>query len=162
MINRIIEFHTGPRNCGKSIYVENQLSIFNKLLYIATLPPTKNEYLKSIQKHRERRGNKWDTLEISFNFKHDISKINEYIQDFDEYSACMIDGIWTWFQFQNELGNKNVTTTEFASELINILSNSKSNWYLVDVDFYNETDLATIHYNLIRDLHITRIRNWRI
>jgi len=160
MINRIIEFHTGARNCGKSIYVENQLSIFNKLLYIATLPPTRDEYLKSIQKHRERRGSKWDTLEISFNFKHDISKINEYIQDFDEYSACMLDGIWTWFQFQNELGNKTVTATEFASELTKIISNSKSNWYLVDVDFYNEVDLATIHYNLIRDLNITRIRNW--
>ena len=160
MINRIIEFHTGPRNCGKSIYVENQLSIFNKLLYIATLPPTKNEYLKSIQKHRERRGNKWDTLEISFNFKHDISKINEYIQDFDEYSACMIDGIWTWFQFQNEIGNETVTATEFASELTNIINNSKINWYLVDVNFYNEIDLATIHYNLIRDLNIRRIKNW--
>lgn len=36
-----IEFHIGPRNCGKSVFVEQKMENFNKLFYIATLPQFK-------------------------------------------------------------------------------------------------------------------------
>ena len=63
MIKRIIEFHVGPRKCGKSISVETKILKFNKLLYIATLP-TVEEFNNTIRSHKERRGEKWNLIEL--------------------------------------------------------------------------------------------------
>jgi adenosyl cobinamide kinase/adenosyl cobinamide phosphate guanylyltransferase len=154
--HRIIEFYIGPRNCGKSVYVENKILIFNKLIYIATLP-LKAEYKNSIEKHRERRGNNWHTIEICFDYYQDISMISSFLQTVDNKSACMLDGIWTWYHFQNELRNK-INPIEFAEGIVHFIHKSKSNWYLVDIDYYDYfQDLYTIHNKIISDLNIVEI-----
>lgn len=156
MKNRIIEFHIGPRNSGKSVYVENKMLIFDKLLYIATLPQ-KVEYGDSIRKHQTRRNDNWHTIEVTFDYYRDISTISSFLNTSSEQHACMLDGIWTWYHFQNELGDT-ISPSEFAQGIVNLVINSKSNWYMVDIDYYDYfPQLYTIHNKIINDLNITKI-----
>lgn len=76
-----IEFHIGPRNCGKSVFVEQKMENFNKLFYIATLPQFKI-YTNTIISHRKRRSQKWTTIELSFNLEEDIHNIKNRYTNF--------------------------------------------------------------------------------
>lgn len=164
MSTKKITFHLGPRNCGKSEFVERELKDFENKVYIGTLPKI-SKYSKTITKHRCRRGKDWETIELSFNFEKDISKINNVIKKKQRVSSCMLDGIWTWYYFTNQKLNNNFCPIYFADKLSEIIKDNNIVWKLVDV-FYNNSEiglnrtLLLIQNRIIENLEITNIINW--
>lgn len=69
---------TGGARSGKSTIAEKILSDKENLLYIATSVPFDEEMTDRIMKHRERRDDKWHTVEIFENFE--CLKDNQYFK----------------------------------------------------------------------------------
>lgn len=158
-----IELHIGPRRCGKSLFVEEILSRRTNLLYIATLPDTvENEDI--IREHRERRGEGWETFELSFDFDRDIADIALLLERKTPGGFVMLDGIWTWFHFQTEGAVRNLPVAEFTGKLAAVIANSDMHWYLVDVSHDEESKnnerISEIQDNIIQKLDIKKIIDW--
>ena len=157
-----IEFHIGPRNCGKSVFVEQKMENFNKLFYIATLPQFKI-YTNTIISHRKRRSQKWTTIELSFNLEEDIHNIKKQIYEFCPNCAILLDGIWTWYVFQTKIGNTKINALAFADFIIEIVNSLNAKWFFVDIcnQTKTENDLYAIHNKIIEKLNINTIIDWR-
>jgi adenosyl cobinamide kinase/adenosyl cobinamide phosphate guanylyltransferase len=154
--------YIGPRGCGKSAYVEKQiLSSYKELVYIATLPCFVS-YHYTINNHVIRRGNAWSTIELSFDFYLDIGVIDKFLMNYSSNSGVLLDGLWTWFSFQNIIGNK-ISIQEFCDSLIKLIKNSSSHWYLVDIssdqDLENQDIICSIHEKIADEFHIEIFKN---
>lgn len=164
--NNII-FHYGPRKCGKSIFVEKELSAYLIKTYIGTLQ-NEPQYMQTIIEHQKRRTDSWTTLEVSENFESDLQKINGHVNKQGNGSACMIDGLVTWFEFLKKTNTKTVTWQYFSNGLIQLIKQNNITWRLVDVDpeiFKGSTarwtDYKKMHQELISKLEIKQIIDWR-
>jgi adenosylcobinamide kinase/adenosylcobinamide-phosphate guanylyltransferase len=79
---------TGGARSGKSRIAEGIFKDYDKLLYIATSVPFDEEMKDRIMKHRERRDEKWRTIEIFQEFK----KLEDN-QDFIDCRGILLDCI---------------------------------------------------------------------
>lgn len=151
-------FYIGPRRCGKSVLAENIInSSFNNPVYIATLP-VMEEYYDTIQNHKKRRGNSWNTVELSFNFNEDLGKIISITERLDKNAACLLDGIWTWYHFQNQIGDRKIDSVYFIKALIQIINSSNINWFLVDINYYKcSEELLMMHRELTNNINRLKI-----
>jgi adenosyl cobinamide kinase/adenosyl cobinamide phosphate guanylyltransferase len=161
-----IIFHIGPRKCGKSLFVENHLNNIEKKLYIGTLDNSQPQFHNSIVEHQVRRDSSWVLYEITNDLGVDIKNIADMLAWANAPTVVMLDGIITWLtrliKAQPTINSNNLT-----QELVNLVRNSKQDWYLVDVDseaFENsETiriDYKSMHLMLIKELNIKSIINW--
>ena len=165
MINKDIELHLGYRKCGKSEVVEKTLIQNNTKVYIGTLPRI-SVYRETIRTHIERRGNEWVTIDLNFNFEEDLCLINTTLSALPETSACMIDGIWTWYVFSNSI--KQVSPEFFAHSLCELIKNNCYVWRIVDIANYvfdlNDRDrqiIEIIHDFLVKELDINKIIDYK-
>lgn len=165
-MNDII-FHYGPRKCGKSIFVEKELGAYANKAYIGTLP-NEPQYMETIIEHQERRTDTWTTIVVSDNFESDLQKIHAHVNKQESKSACMIDGLVTWFELLKRTNTKTITWQYFANGLIQLINQNDLTWRLVDVDpeiFKGSTpcwtDYKKMHQELITKLEIKQIIDWR-
>jgi adenosyl cobinamide kinase/adenosyl cobinamide phosphate guanylyltransferase len=161
-----IEFHIGPKKCGKSEYIENQLQEYKYKIYIATLPVIP-EYFKTIEVHQIRRNFGWQTYELMFDFEQDIKNIKNLLLSIPENSACMLDGILTWYILLKRRNDKIISPEKFVDGIKGIIDISNNIWRLVDVDLlkvnsdgHDLIELRLIHQILIEELKINKIICW--
>ncbi len=83
-------FVTGGRRSGKSSYaLELAESMGEKRLYVATAEPLDDEMKERIARHREERGDGWDTTEEPI----DIVNILDHSK---KYNVILIDCLTLW------------------------------------------------------------------
>lgn len=103
MNNRII-FIIGGARSGKSSFALNEASkIKGQKAYIATAEALDNEMKKRIEKHKEDRGDEWDTYE-------EPVKIIDVLADIkNKYSVVVLDCLTVWLSniMQNRLNIEN-------------------------------------------------------
>lgn len=162
---KCVELHIGYRKCGKSEKVEQLLNSCNSKVYIATLPQIK-KHENTIKNHMARRGNKWTTINLNFDFEADIKAIKLVLNNLPTQTACMLDGIWTWYYLQNQITK--IEPAYFANILCELIENYCLTWKLVDIGTYifaeNNTDknkLEIIHKTIINRLKITNLIDYR-
>jgi adenosylcobinamide kinase/adenosylcobinamide-phosphate guanylyltransferase len=86
-----IIFIIGGAKSGKSSFALEKAEAFSgKKAYIATAEPLDEEMKDRILKHRERRGEDWDTLEEPINIVHVLNKVG------NGYSAAVVDCLTLW------------------------------------------------------------------
>lgn len=159
-----IKFHIGPRKCGKSKFVEDELSSLKSKLYIGTLPEIK-KYQKTILNHRKRRNTTWQTYDIKYNHTIDVSNIYKALET--GITACMLDGIITWYIFAKS-NDINLNHKQFTSKLIRLVfAFPNVVWRFVDVhpSIFTNTEIDytifnEIHQLIINELNISSIIDW--
>lgn len=106
---------TGGRRSGKSTHaLELSESLGERRLYIATAEALDDEMLERVAKHREERGDGWDTAEEPVN----IASIMENSRDYD---VILIDCLTLWLC---NLMHKGKPTDEEILKAIDNLSNA--------------------------------------
>lgn len=161
-----IIFHLGPRKCGKSLFVEEQLANVKTKLYIGTLDKEHAEFKKSIHEHQNRRDFSWLLYEITFNLMVDMDNIGTILANENAPTCVMLDGILSWIIQTSNL-NPSIRLTEHLQRLIDLIKRSQQSWYLVDVNAEAFQDngpiwmeYREIHRKLITELNIKSIINW--
>ena len=161
-----IEFHVGPRNCGKSEYVENALRSYRHKAYIATLPKVE-KFDKVIEEHKNRRGRDWVTIEMEFDFENDIANLKNQLQTLPTESACMLDGLITWYKYSNQYSESELSPSTFVKSIVSVINQFEFHWRLVDIALYNFTDEAEniekyrlVHKRLLDEININKIIDW--
>lgn len=98
-------FITGGRRSGKSSYaLELAESLGSQRLYLATAEALDDEMDKRIKRHREERGNGWDTAEEPVN-------VADVIEESAEYDVILIDCLTLWLcnvMHKGDLGDETI------------------------------------------------------
>jgi len=82
-----VHFVTGGQRSGKSVYAEKiTLNISDTPIYLATSKKWDQEHEKRIEKHQQRRGEEWITIE---------EEIELHQQDFND-KTVLLDCITLW------------------------------------------------------------------
>ncbi|MEK6528079.1 MAG: bifunctional adenosylcobinamide kinase/adenosylcobinamide-phosphate guanylyltransferase [Nitrospirota bacterium] len=113
MSNKII-FITGGARSGKSAFALKKASeISGRKAYIATAEALDNEMKKRIEKHKNDRGNNWDTYE-------EPVKIAELIKTVgDKYKVVLVDCLTLWLSNLIHTGREvNKEIESFISSLV--------------------------------------------
>ena len=95
--------------------------------------------------------------------EEDIHNIKKQIYEFCPNCAILLDGIWTWYVFQNKIGNTKINALAFADFIIEIVNSLNAKWFFVDIcnQTKTENDLYAIHNKIIEKLNINTIIDWR-
>jgi len=164
-MNKDIEFHYGHRNCGKSEIVEKSLASIKTKVYIGTLPQL-CYHLDTINKHKIRRGENWITINLNHELDSDLYLLNSVLSNLPLESACMLDGIWTWYYFTDK--KKELRPEIFAYNLITIIKKYCRIWKLVDIADYvfekqdsNFNNIYIIHEIIKMELNITKLIDYQ-
>lgn len=131
---------TGGRRSGKSAHaLELAESLGKRRLYIATAEALDDEMLERIARHREERGDDWDTTEAPLN----IAKI---IEDAQEYDIILIDCLTLWLC---NFMHKDEPSDEDILKAINNLSNACVNADATVIAVTNELGSGLIPDNAL-------------
>ena len=85
-------FITGGARSGKSVFAEKLTREFGSVLcYLATAQTLDNEMDERVKRHRERRGEQWQTLEEPL----DLSRALQGCDD-GRYQAILVDCVTLW------------------------------------------------------------------
>jgi adenosyl cobinamide kinase/adenosyl cobinamide phosphate guanylyltransferase len=86
----MIWYYLGPPRSGKSTLAEQLVASFaGQTLYVATLPPD-SFHRTTIQQHRARRPQQWDTVELLSDPVSDLAVLSDLIP---RYNNILIDGM---------------------------------------------------------------------
>ena len=129
-------FTIGPRNCGKSEYIERYMDIFSSKLYIGTLWQSKS-FDEIIQRHKQRRDKTWQLYEISGGWGRDLRQIDNLMNSPKRVEACLADGLITWAE--NIAGfrkNRLMSAIDSIIGTVTYLMNKNPEvvWFFIDVD----------------------------
>lgn len=166
-------FTIGPRNCGKSEYIERQMSPFPQKLYIGTLW-NGHLFRNTITEHQNRRDSTWDLYEITGSWSIDLKQIDKKFTGINTPDACLVDGLTTWAE--NIAGyqkDKIYMAAHCVVDSINYLFTRHKNtkWYFIDVTYdilefenrFLEADACKIIYNrMIETIRPMAVLKWRI
>lgn len=160
-----IEFYWGYRKSGKSKEIEDYIKHYNSKIYIGTLPRSE-EFDLTIKEHVLRRGENWLTIELVHNIDEDIMLIDKHLEYVPNGSICLIDGLWTWYVFENK--RKNINPRIFAKKIIAIINKYNIKWRIVDIGSYvlegdkkNYVKIKYIHELFIKSLNINKVIDLR-
>lgn len=123
---------TGPQGSGKSAFAEAHLmSRFCAPLYIGTLPKSKRFQVR-IDKHVERRCERWSLIEFTGQETHDRHAF-EHMSKY--YDSILLDGISSHFWLKH-LSSKDSPEClmRYVHRMIGMLSESSKPVFLVDCD----------------------------
>lgn len=90
----MLHFVLGPTGSGKSLYAERLVATRpGRTLYVGTLPNI-GYYADNINRHRQRRPNSWDLIELIGDPTHDMSRL---CLSMESYSNILLDGLAFYF-----------------------------------------------------------------
>jgi len=111
-------FITGGARSGKSSFALNEASRTpGPKAYIATAEPLDEEMAERIRRHREERGNGWDTLEEPAGLSELIQKVK------DRYSVLLVDCLTLWLS--NIIGTARSGVEQEIDNLVAVLREFK-------------------------------------
>lgn len=85
-----IVFVTGGARSGKSMFAQSFVEKWDgPLLYVATAQPLDHEMLSRVQKHKEDRGPRWETLEEPLDLPAALKKA-------ERFGGALIDCLTLW------------------------------------------------------------------
>ena len=159
-----IEFHFGYRKCGKSELVEQILAGYKDKIYVGTLPLC-DEYKLTINKHVQRRGNEWTTINLTHDLNIDLEVLHQTLKISKSPVVGMLDGLWTWYIFTN---NKcPIRPIDFALKIYPILDKLDI-LRIVDIGSYvleelpdSKQKIEIIHEVLADKLNIKKMIDYR-
>lgn len=163
----------GPRSCGKSEVVENDISKIAKKLYIGTLWPD-HRFHSLIKRHLKRRDHSWILYEVEGNIRKDCCKIDTLLAEIKKIShpvACLIDGLTTWaLHCSLKKGTLDVSAYNVVFFLEKLITaHTECVWRLVDVSpqsfsMPHEKMLFSacqnIHFLLSNNIKDLKVYNW--
>jgi adenosyl cobinamide kinase/adenosyl cobinamide phosphate guanylyltransferase len=151
---KYVEYHIGPRNCGKSERAELSVQRFEERIYFGTIENNEKNY-ELIKRHIKRRDDKWALIETSTELLVDISRLEVALRKVNANAVCMIDGLTSWAystcKSRIQLMNHARVLSEEIIDLINIYYNIR--WVLIDVtpdDFRREEKILSYVCDIIR------------
>ncbi|MBL0702048.1 MAG: bifunctional adenosylcobinamide kinase/adenosylcobinamide-phosphate guanylyltransferase [Desulfosarcina sp.] len=168
-----ISLTIGPRSCGKSEFVENNILKYKKKLYVGTLW-NDNKFHSLLQRHRLRRDESWILYEVQGNIRKDYTKIDTILSMHEKRISpipCLIDGLTTW-ALHCAMKNRSVAVSAynvayFLSQLI--FEHPWCIWHLVDVTPQtfrkkNQKEIfeacKNIHFLLKKNIENLIVYNW--
>ena len=117
-------FVSGPSRSGKSRWAEHLMSGYKEVIYIATsqVSQSDDDWIKRIQKHRERRPKQWLVLENGDN-------LEKTLFDIPQSSNILIDSLGGYIT--RHLDKDNEEWDDITERLITTISEIKSRVILV-------------------------------
>lgn len=137
------QYIVGPRKCGKSIAIENEMSKLPAKLYFGTLW-LNDENAMSILEHRSRRDNTWHLIECSGSLNQDFIEISWLLTSLP-IQAVLIDGLTTWAMNLILHGSPpRDITRSLCQQLLGIIEKwGNVDWYLINVTAHSYCDANT-------------------
>lgn len=158
-----ILFISGPRNCGKSKAIEDELNVYGNRIYFGTLW-SDPKYQCTIRKHKDRRGEGWKVIESRGNVSEDILELENELCKREYPKACLVDGLTTWVINCARLTNDlYCSAREIGDGLIDIITKyPKVVWRLIDVssdEFRDDSEMILKHVCAMIRLKLSLIEN---
>jgi len=167
----VVNLIHGQRNSGKSLYYERLLETYDHIFYFATLQE-RDHTREIIERHKNRRSQKWIVKESVGNINDDEITITDTIIKMKTPAHIMIDGIVNWCLFCSSENYKLSETADEIAELILKLTSAfhdSYQWYLLDnkrSEYYGnpvrELIWDSVYGKLIQEVTELKIIDWRL
>lgn len=151
--------HLGPRDCGKSEYLERALTPVSRRAYLGTLWPDP-AYDPIIARHRARRDASWVLVECGGDLRATFDLLDRALRALGAAAACLIDGLTMWaVNVARADGDLLAAARGVAEGIVELLDvHAEIVWRLVDVTPRTfDREGLPLHARAARLLHRTLI-----
>ncbi|MBN2516369.1 MAG: bifunctional adenosylcobinamide kinase/adenosylcobinamide-phosphate guanylyltransferase [Deltaproteobacteria bacterium] len=135
----MIIFVTGGARSGKSDFVQEMAeTLEGKRLFLATAEALDDEMKERIRKHKEKRGDRWDTLEEPLDLGNAIQSVSK------SYRTILVDCLTVWLSnLLIEYEDEDEIISEMIDDFFSSMDDCKETFIVVS----NEVGLGIVPDN---------------